>query len=243
MPPSRSRRPLVAVALAVAVSSALLFALPAFGGPSATALVSKALKTAKKADARAKGAAKQARSAQTGADAAQAAVAGLRSGVTGPQGPAGPQGPTGATGPAGPQGAQGPNGASVRARATMRDAQVSTNAGGGWADVFMRGDRWRQLDSEADLVLAQAKVQPPASCTGGGGFELEVVVADTVVASGRIPWTDASAVKVNFPVSFIYDVGAGDRDQVLTVNVRDTCAAAGERYVVQGVWVSVGAFR
>jgi hypothetical protein len=114
---------IAALALVVAVS----FAMPAFGAPSPTSLVKKALGLSKKADKRSKQALKLAKKNRAGSAGSN--------GVAGPQGGQGPQGAQGAQGPQGLQGLAG-----VQNVTPLADGDTRCSKAGGWVVTFSVGD-------------------------------------------------------------------------------------------------------
>lgn len=146
----------------LALLSVLFLALavpPAFGAPSVTSQVKKALKLATAAN-------KNAKLARQAADAAIKKTNGLNpatpasgargeagpqgaNGATGPQGPAGAQGPVGAQGPAGPQGAKGDQG-----------VPGPQGPAGGGATVY--ATNWIAGGDVPRIKLAKVAVGPPA---------------------------------------------------------------------------------
>jgi hypothetical protein len=127
---------IAALALVVAVS----FTMPAFGAPSPTKLVKKALGLSKKADKRSKQALKLAKKYKTG-------VAGLN----------GANGVNGAQGPQGPQGLQGIAG--IQNVTPLADGDTRCSKAGGWVVTFSTGD---------PTIICNGK-EGPAGLNGANG--------------------------------------------------------------------------
>src|SRR4051812_9879291 len=227
----RGRRPALLVGLAVALVSAMTFALPAFGGPNAFASVAKALKIAKSAETHAKKAEKTSKKALAAAKAAAGApgAAGARGaggapGATGRGGPAGPQGPVG---PQGPQGVAGTN-APIRLR-FFNATEPRIDGDGQLTAVPMTTNMtdYNQPRTEALLLMPQAQVTPPAICDdpdGGLQVDFRFQGSSKVIGGGFIAYEAVPDQAVDFPLQFDYEPGgAPSKQRVITATVTNTC--------------------
>jgi hypothetical protein len=218
------KRPLTA-ALAAACLCAVVFAVPALGGPTISTVAKKAaraLKLARGADTRSKKAlalsqrtAARIAPGTNGTSGTPGSTGG--SGATGPAGPAGPAGPNGtsgspgsagSTGPAGPQGPPGPSGAQ---RIDFRAA-----AGTGATKIFDFGglvltascDPGPNLSVSASSTVANSELHISGDrILPGGGTTVTPVYLDNDHLGPASP--PVSFPPGNFQGTFSYSTPAG----------------------------------